>query len=367
MTDFFARAYEDPLAAAKAFKAGGGKVVGYMTNNVPVELIVAAGAFPLQLPTRPGAPTPNADRYMESLFDPMVRSVFERILVGEFDFLDLIVLPRSVDSFQRFYYYLCELRRTGTAAVPEPFLYDLQKLPGEASAAYNLDRTRDFAAKLRALTGSVMDPEAIARAIDAYNQLRKALSALSERRHAPASLTGEAAFLAYAAVGCDLPDVVEAAVAARLAEAETPLPAGPRLLLIGSAQDQPVLHRVVAGAGGEVVGDYHWRGEPLLGPTIEVADDPLDAISDHYHRRSFATRSYPPSTEDVVNLAKATGADAAIFFYFAEEEALVWDGPAQVAALEAMGLRTLVLNAQAYPPSPDNLQAIVPFLQRSPA
>jgi benzoyl-CoA reductase/2-hydroxyglutaryl-CoA dehydratase subunit BcrC/BadD/HgdB len=134
MTDFFQRSFDAPFDAARTFKAAGGKVVGYLSNNVPVELIHAAGAFPLQLVARPG-PTPTADKYMEDLFDPVVRSVFDQALTGALDFVDLIVLPRSNDSFQRLYYYLSEIQRTGAASTPEATLYDVQMLPTASSAA----------------------------------------------------------------------------------------------------------------------------------------------------------------------------------------------------------------------------------------
>lgn len=350
MTDFFRSSYEAPLDAARAFKAGGGKVVGCISNNIPLELIHAAGAFPVQLAARPG-PTPRADEFMEPLFDPVVRSVFEQVLNGELDFLDLIVLPRSNDSFQRFYYYLSEVNRSGAARTPEPVLYDLQKLPTATSAAYNLKRTRELADRLQALTGKTVDGAAINASIALYNRIRGGLAGVSALRHAPARLTGEDAFLAYGAVGTaaalDVADALD--VAARSDRAT--LPAGPRVILVGSAPDTPTLHREVAAAGGQVVADYHWRGEPLLGPPVAVGNDPIAAISDHYHRHSFATRSFPAQTSDLVALAASAGADCAIFWFLQVEEALVWEYPAQAAALQAAGLRTLVLNGQPWPPS----------------
>jgi benzoyl-CoA reductase/2-hydroxyglutaryl-CoA dehydratase subunit BcrC/BadD/HgdB len=364
VTDFFRSSFEAPLADAKAVKAAGGKVVGYISNNVPLELIHAAGAFPVQLAARPG-PTPRADEYMEPLFDPVVRSVFEQVLTGGLDFLDLIVLPRSNDSFQRFYYYLSEVNRSGAAKTPEPVLYDLLKLPTATSAAYNLKRTREFADRLQALTGRSLDNAAINASIAVYNRIRGGLAGVSALRHAPTRLTGAAAFLAYAAVGTAPAETVADQLGALAASNPAPRPAGPRVILIGSAPDQPTLHAEVAAAGGEVVADYHWRGEPLLGPPVAIGNDPIAALSDHYHRHSFATRSFPAQTGDLVALAASAGADCAIFWYLAEEEALVWEYPAQAAALQAAGLRTLVLNAQPWPPTAAG--AIADFLSGVPA
>jgi benzoyl-CoA reductase/2-hydroxyglutaryl-CoA dehydratase subunit BcrC/BadD/HgdB len=361
VTDFFRASFDAPLAAARAFKAAGGRVVGYISNNVPVELIHAAGAFPLQLAAQPG-PTPNADRFMEPLFDPVVRSVFEQMLTGGLDLLDLIVLPRSNDSFQRFYYYLSEVNRTGDAKTPEPVLYDLLKMPTATSAAYTRRKTHELWDRLQALTGQAGDLNA---SVALYNRIRGGLAGVSALRHAPARLPGEAAFYAYAAVGTASPEAVADALDALAASDLPARPAGPRAILVGSAPDLPTLHRQVAAAGGEVVADYHWRGEPLLGPTIAEGSDAIAAIADHYHRHSFATRSFPAQTGDLVALAARAGADCAIFWYLQVEEALVWEYPAQAAALKAAGLRTLVLNAQAWPPSA--AAPIADFLQGAPA
>jgi benzoyl-CoA reductase/2-hydroxyglutaryl-CoA dehydratase subunit BcrC/BadD/HgdB len=366
MTDFFQRSFEAPHDAARAFKAAGGKVVGYLSNNVPIELIHAAGAFPLQLAARPG-PTPTADKYMENLFDPVVRSVFDQALTGGLDFLDLIVLPRSNDSFQRLYYYLSEIRRTGAAATPDTVLYDVQLLPTASSAAYTLKRTAELRDRLGALTGATMDEGAVQASIAFYNRIRERLAEVSALRAAPARLGGEAAFLAYAAVGTAAPPALADALRALTATASQTLPVGPRVILVGSAPDRPTLHRQVAAAGGEVVADYHWRGEPMLGPPIAAGGDPVAAIADHYHRHSFATRSFPTSNETLTALAKSSGADCAIFFYLSEEEALVWEYPAQAAALQAMGLRTLTLNGQTWPPSEANAEPIANFLSRASA
>ena len=144
--------FAQPYAAALAAKREGRKVVGVVSNNVPVELIHAAGALPVQLAPREG-PTPRADAYMEALFDPTMRSVFEQLVAGELDFLDAVALPRCVDSAQRIYYYLSELERTRAAKLPGAILYDVQKLPHETNRRYTHARTADFKGAIEALTG----------------------------------------------------------------------------------------------------------------------------------------------------------------------------------------------------------------------
>ena len=106
---------------------------------------------------------------------------------------------------------------------------------------------------------------------------------------------------------------------------------------------------MIAEAGGEVVGDFHWRGDLLFGPPVAESGDPLRAITQHYHRDSVSSRTFPSEVDSLVAFAGAAGAEAAVFFYYAEEEALVWDFPAQRQALEAAGVATLGLSLQPWP------------------
>jgi benzoyl-CoA reductase/2-hydroxyglutaryl-CoA dehydratase subunit BcrC/BadD/HgdB len=194
-----AQAYADPGATARAHKAAGGKVAGYLSNTVPRELIAAAGLFPLQLSGAAGEPTTLADRYMEDLFDPVVRSVFQRLLAGDYGFLDVVVLPRTSDSVQRLYYYLCEVKRMGAAELPQVLLFDLLHTPWQSSADYNRTRIGELKQALEQVGGRSADA-ALAGEIRAANRRRAALRQVAARRQArPPQVSAEQALQAFAA------------------------------------------------------------------------------------------------------------------------------------------------------------------------
>jgi benzoyl-CoA reductase/2-hydroxyglutaryl-CoA dehydratase subunit BcrC/BadD/HgdB len=349
-----------PLAAAQAVH-GKQKVVGFISNNVPIELIHAAGCFPLQLPTAPEPSTPLADQYMEQGFDPLARSAFERLLRGDFDCIDLLVLPRSVDSLQRLYYYICELRRSFGVRLPDVYLYDLLHTPYYTSAEYNYARTGELRTRLEALSGRTIEDATLRDSIALYNQLRRKLSALFDRRRAlPCQLTGTRMLACLHASQRIAPEDLLRMLDAQLAQPPQSA-AGIRTLLVGSAHDSTTLHELVAHAGGQIVGDYHWWGEPLFGPELDEHTPAMRAISSHYHRDSLSVRSFPASTGPVCTFARAVSAQAAIFYYYAEEEALTWDAPAQIAALRELGIVCLHLAAQPYPPPMTLLPELTEF------
>lgn len=338
----------DPLSAAKA---SGRPIVLYVSNDIPVELIHACGCFPLQLPTAPRSTYHKADRYLEPNFEPMVRSALEQLLQGELNAATMLVLPRSNDAWQRLYYYLCELSRSFDEQLPQPFLYDLQKLPTASSAQYNLQSTQLFAQKLQALAGTTLTSAALSETIALYNRLRSQLQQTISRRHQrPIGLSGADAMQLFIAAQRQDPSVVEAALRELKTQEQI---TGTPTLLIGSTHDTPQLHEAIARAGGQVVADFHSRGDWSFGPKVADNQDLLQALSDHYHKHSLSSRSHPLPLQALLDLAATSGAQAAIFFFYAEEEALTWDYPAQEKALAERGIRSLLLPRQPYPIRPD--------------
>ena len=83
---------------------------------LPLDLLEATGRHAGQLPWLLGAPTPHADRWLESKFPVWSRSIVEQWATGRFDELDAVVFSRGDDAVQRVYYYLCELQRVVPAA-----------------------------------------------------------------------------------------------------------------------------------------------------------------------------------------------------------------------------------------------------------
>lgn len=331
---------------ARAAKAAGRKVVAYMGSTTPLELFDAAGVFAAPLRGEPEAPTPLADRYMESLFDPRVREALQSVLAGAWDMVDLIVLPRTSDSQQRFYYYLCELRRMGVA-VPEAKLYDLLHTPWRTSAHYNLARTEELKQALEALSGKAIGDEDLSRAIAAGNVRRRALQELvALRRTNPAQIGGVEALDAFAASRLAAPADFAAAMREMVSESGRSRLGGPRVVVAGSPQDSTNLAALVAELGGVVVGDFHGEGEPMIGAPIDESAKPLLAISEHYHRETLSSRTFPTDIGAITKFAIEAEAQGVVFHYDAEEEALTWDLPAQKRHLQAAGIPAVVFADQ---------------------
>jgi benzoyl-CoA reductase/2-hydroxyglutaryl-CoA dehydratase subunit BcrC/BadD/HgdB len=274
------------------------------------------------------------------------------------------VLPRAVDSLQRMYYYLCELRRTRSEVVPEAYLYDVLQTRSYSSAEYSHARTVELAARLAGLSGHSPSDAELRSSIALYNRIRSGLARLIERRRAvPCGFPGAAALDVFTACQLMPPTEFLAVLDTLLASPPQTAP-GTRVVVAGSAHDEPVLHTRIAMGGGQVVGDHHFRGELLLGPPVDETLPPLRALSTHYQHDVTSARTFPASVDGFVELVRSARAQGVIFYYYAQEEALTWDHVEQRQALQAAGVPWLCLSMQPYPASEAVDAEVQAFLAR---
>jgi benzoyl-CoA reductase/2-hydroxyglutaryl-CoA dehydratase subunit BcrC/BadD/HgdB len=140
--------------AAREWKEKGGKVVGYLSDDVPEEMIRAAGFFPFRISGDPWGGTEEADRYTEPFYDPSVRSILNMLLTGRYDFLDFIVIPHSSDAILKLYYHLRDIRQMdSTLKLPDLHLFDILHTRFWMTGLYIRDRVRELKKKLEEWSG----------------------------------------------------------------------------------------------------------------------------------------------------------------------------------------------------------------------
>jgi benzoyl-CoA reductase/2-hydroxyglutaryl-CoA dehydratase subunit BcrC/BadD/HgdB len=331
-----AEALRDPLARARAYAERGHKVIGFVGPEIPVELIIASGAYPVRLASAAGANTNTADRYLESTFMPEVRSIAEQYLQGALNFMHSIILPRSNDSAQRLYYYLSDLRTRQFPAAPVPLIFDLAKIPRLSSQLHSRLAVRRLAAEIGAV------PSALRGAIGQRNRRRELFLRAMQMRRSRGGIRGSTMDRIFRSADlCDA-DEFAAAFAEWLSRPEPPV-SGPRLLLIGSSPPDERLHVAVEEGGGNVVSEGDaYASRSVSSPSIP-AESSLDGIADHYHALPVSTRAFVDRAAEIKTLVESVAADGVIIWLIEEEDALIWDLPVEMAALQARGTATLRL------------------------
>ncbi|MDA8347622.1 MAG: 2-hydroxyacyl-CoA dehydratase family protein [Pseudomonadota bacterium] len=347
----------DPLRHARLHAERDGVVIGLVGYDTPVELVLAADALPVQLPAFADRATPEADRYLEASFTPMLRSIVDEWLRGRFDFMRAVIFSRSDDSAQRCYYYLCELQRCGLAGGPTPLIFDVAKIPRATSRAHTQASLRTMAEALSS------DPAKLAEAIATRNRRRTLLSRLELARHSARPPVGSDCERLLRLADAVPADRLDRELAAWLA-GDFPPHQGPRLLLAGSVPPDGRLHEAVERAGGCVVAEVDDRGLDGRGPISVHGPDPLPVLARHHHELDCGARSFGDRVALLARRVSEARADGAVVWLIEEDEASVWQLPAMAAALAAARVPLLSMTRRRWDARDGTLEQIEAFVRR---
>ena len=342
------RAYGDRLAAARSAHAAGQPVVGYVGNTVPIELIAAAGAFSVCLAPVAGD-AGAADSWVESFSDLDTRRVFAAYCSGGYDFLRLLVIPRSTEPWHKLYLSLREAGRIGHASGGPPlWLYDILHTQRASSHAYGLARTTELQRELARVVGAPIDEARLRQALEAGNETRVLLQRLQQRRLTRA-ISGLEAQQATGALRFLSPQVGQQALREWLASDEHRKAEGPRLLVTGCPLDHAALHLEVEKAGARIVLEDDDWGSRAAAPLVATDRPALQALFQHAWRERPCPRLHPApiSQSWLAETLAGNGLNGVIFHLPRPEDSYGWSFPAARDLVQRAGLPWLLLRDDA--------------------
>lgn len=351
--------------AARDWKARGGKVVGYVCEVVPEELIAAAGFMPYRVSGDPLARDQAVlDKYLNSIWPASdfytrhmkleaVASIFQLLVSGRYDFLDYLVIPNTKKGVYLLHRLLKNARKYHPdLRIPELHLLDRTLTPFFASRMFNRARIIDFRKKLEEWSGRPITDAAMAAEVAASNEGKALLDQVTALRTArPPRISGAEALQIFGSAKFMPRRDHNELLRQFLADAAAlPARSGKRVFVGGSAADNLQLCEIIEAAGGTVVGEDHCWGERCTALPISTRMEPLEAIADRYVRLPACSVRFPMSrsVEHCTARAKAAAADAAIFNVFRDDNAQVYDIPDQMKGLREIGIPSLYLQEQPY-------------------
>jgi len=345
--------YRYNLQAAREWKANGGKVVGYIGADVPEEMLIAAGFFPLRITGDPRGSTELANRYMEPVFDPMVRSIFNRVLDGTYSFLDHLIIANSSDALVRFFYYLREVKRMEPSlSIPDFYFLDVLHTKFRSSALYNRDRFREFERALVEWSGKEIPESAYREAIAVCNENRRLLQEIARLRISePPRLSGATALQIIGASMFTMKSAHNRLLRQFLSDTQNlPGREGIRLFVDGTSVDSLQFYEVVETCKCTIVAETTDWGNRYWDDLVSEDRPPLEAIVDRYHLRapSPSKATVSARVEYCVRKALEAKAQGVVFFILESDDAPSWDYPEQRKALEQQGIPSLCIDMQPY-------------------
>ena len=361
--------YQQRDLAAREWKDQGGKVAGYFCDNVPEEIILAAGFFPFRISGDPRGGTELADRYTEPFYQPDVRSMLNMLLSGWYDFLDFLIIPNSRDAVLALYYHLDKIQQIDpNLKLPELYLFDIPRTRFWLSSLYTRDRVRELARKLEKLSGEEISNKSLSRAIATGNENKMLLKKVAALRAAePPRISGVEALQIIGSSMFMLKEEHNKLLRQFLKETDgLPVTDGVRLFVEGSPIDNLQLYELVESCNATIVGEDNCWGNRYSDDPIDLSPDPLEAIAERYHLKSLCPRMHfmDRRTDYCLRSAVEAKAQGALFFFLEWDNAPAWEYPDQKKALEEKGIPTICFEMQKYLLSDTDKEQIKNSLER---
>ena len=342
----------DPHPVARDFQARGGRMCGVVGSDVPEELILAAGFQPIRLRGDATITPEQGDRYGH-LAEPVTRSILARLVDGTYDYLEALVVDRSIDAHATLFFNLRQIRlMLPEVRLPKLHFFDLLHLPHLTTARYNRDRVRELAAWLVDLAGRPMDTSTITAEIARGNALRATLAELGALRTArPPRIPGSDAL---ALIGCAMlvprQEYSRRLLSALREAVDAPPIHGRRLFVTGSSHDSDSLYRAIEREGWVVVGEDHDWGDRYYADPIDVHVAWLDALTDRAMFGAPAAAKYglAERVRYICERVDATGAESVLSLNRDGDDAAAWEYPDLAAALHKNGVSSARIDGLPY-------------------
>ena len=275
-----------PNAEIDTWKRQGGRVIGTVCSNIPEEVIHAAGLLPLRVRAPKLEDTSMGDAHLHVFNCSYTRSVLERLLRGDLEFLDGFVTTNTCDHMLRL---AGELK--DKADMPLVHYFSMYHTFNDAAKGWFASEVQGLVAAIERSLGVKITGEDLRRSIKVYNRTRTLLARLDElRKSDPPAVTG-AEHMRIVLAGMSMPrelfnEKLEALLP-QLEDRRSGEPGRPRLMVVGGACDVPEFIGFIETRGADIVADGLCFGmRNYRGMIDESGGDPLSAIADRYTNRS---------------------------------------------------------------------------------
>jgi benzoyl-CoA reductase subunit C len=309
--------YETRHEYARAWKnRTGGKVVGYFCTYVPEEILCAANILPVRILGHHEAQD-LTEPHIFGMFCPFCRDCLAQGLQGRYDYLDGIIIAQScLHIRQAFTSWQLHIPVSYSYYIPMP-----HHVQSPRAYPYLESELRRFKESLETWIGKEISRKDLDRGIEVVNTQRRLLRSIYElRRGANPPLTGaEAMLLSASAQWTDkeehslaLSGLLESGLSSRNLNPVN----HPRLMLVGSEDDDIAFVDMVESCGAVVVVDDHCTGSRYFWNEALPQENRLGAIAARYiNRPPCPTKDWPnrKKLQHVLELAKDWNVQGAIF------------------------------------------------------
>lgn len=328
------------------WKKHGGKIIGWVCNYVPEEIIHAAGILPVRIvgPSKE-VPFDDATAYLYTTTCSYVRTCFQMGYEGSYDYLDGFVLASNCDQARRLYDVWERYQKTHYK-----YLISVPHVKSGEAIEFFKRELIDFKKSLEKTFGVSVNDEKLRNSIRIFNESRDLLRKINQFRKADRPGITGAEMLAVINVGKKLPvekfNEMLKEVHEGLKNAVAPVAAKkPRLMISGSCMNNVNYVKFIEDQGCVVVAEDLCTGTRYWWDNVSENSekDPMAALAERYITKFACARINPGEErfEQVVALAKEYRVDGVIQEMIRYCTPTAWERPWLRRTLEAEGLKVL--------------------------
>ena len=343
-------ASEELDSFAKAYVDQGGNVVGTYCCHMPEELLYAANLLPYRLRATGCRDDSGAETYLSSFSCSFVRACLQHFIDGNREFLDGVVGSDGCLMAQRLYDTWKHLYKDGRFY----HQFNTPRVTGPRAENYFQTEIRELMEALEKYYQVSITDEKLWQAIEVYNQTRSLIQQLYGLcKGKEPRVTGEECLRIMLAAMSMRKDTFNEMLSAFLEEAKQRKPITnykARLMLVGSALDDPEYVKIFEKVGGLVVTDVHCFGSSYQWDMVErVSDDPVECLAKMYLNRPACPRMcnmHGQFCDHILARAKEYMVDGVVFMQMKNCDVWGGEGYNVQAVMKDAGIPLLVLERE---------------------
>ncbi len=322
-------------------------VIGVMPAYFPMELIYAAGGYPVQLWGN-NLPLGKSDAYLQAYCCSVARSVLELELIGGANMVKAYAFTSLCDT-------LINLREIYRRIFPKPTVE--LSIPitrtEEARHTYLKSVIQGVLKGLEEITGKEITTDLLAEAADLYGRTRELQRKLYEIRQSNPGLIKNHDFYVAIKAGFFLPAGLYKQMLEDLLEDLDKLSGvedtGPKLLLSGLVFDPIEIYKILDDLGVSVVDDDFANGWRTISKTDLRVGNLVEGITEFLFSPAPCCCIYNPDNDRhpyLVDKVKKTNADGVLFWYIKFCEPDAFDRPQLTNRLKEEGVPAAFLDVE---------------------
>ncbi len=276
-----------------AWRSAGKKALGIVCCYVPPEIFHAADVLPVRLRATGCEDYSEAEVWMSSFSCSFAKSILQYFIEGVYELDGLVTSDGCMQAVRIYDNWKAYTKKNGK----DQFLFELgvPRMRSKTTREFYKEELADLIGAIEQLSGNKITDEKLFKAAELYNEARRLVGQVLElQKQVPPVITGaEALSIMLSSTNMPVEEYIEL-LKALLADVGNRQPVSGyrvRLLMIGSAMDDPEYIKVIENKGGLIVADTICLGSMAFGDALVLRKkDVIGSIADYYLDRLVCPR-----------------------------------------------------------------------------